>query len=189
MGFVVAGTTDDLVRRHVADFWRGREQEEFEWTAGPIGARLPDFRVRRIAPAAKNEPWVYATVGAWRARDSEAKEFVLLAPAESPAHVETLTMIAFFHADRPLDVGSTVRIGRPWTDDGVADHLLVSLPYPFGPALEHLDASGTHVRFLWLVPITAAEADYRRERGLEALEQLMEAENVNVVNPLRRSLV
>ena len=188
---MTASTTDDLVRRHIAGFWPDGEHEEFEWTAGPIGARFPGFRVRRIAPAKRNDPWVYATVGAWRATDGEGKEFFLLSPSESPAHVETLAMITYFHADpaHRLEIGSTVAIGRPWVDKAKADTLLVSLPYPYGPALEHLDAGGTHVQFLWLVPITAAEAAYRREHGLEALEQLLEADGVNVVDPKRRSLV
>lgn len=53
-------------------------------------------------------------------------------------------------------------------DGATPDHFLVSLPYPYGPQLEHCDAAGTHVQVLWLDPITAAEAAYRRERGLEA---------------------
>jgi hypothetical protein len=100
-------------------------------------------------------------------------------------------MVTYFHADQNhrLSIGSTMNIGRPWMDGATADHLLVSLPYPYGPALEHCDAAGTHVQVLWLVPITAREADYRRERGLEALEQLLETDGVDVLSPNRISLV
>jgi hypothetical protein len=193
VGNVVAVTsTGDLVRRHVKGFWPGHEQREFEWTAGPIGALLPDFRVRRIAPKAKAEPWVYTTIGAWQATEgNQSKEFFLLSPTESPAHVETLAMITHFHADphHRLSIGSAVNIGRPWLDGATADNLLVSLPYPYGPALEHCAADGVHVQFLWLVPITAEEASYRGEHGLEALEQLLEKDGVNVIDPRRPSLV
>lgn len=184
-------SVDDLVRRHVADFFPGRDHEEFRWTAGPIGERLPGFRVRRIAPAQRTDPWVYTTIGAWQATDGQdSKEFFLLSPTESPAHVETLAMVTYFHADHRyrLSIGSSVNIGRPWMDGGISDHLLVSLPYPYGPRLEHLDADGTHVQFLWLVPITSAEAAYKNERGLEALEQLLDS-GVDVLDPRRPSLV
>ena len=193
MGFVVAvSTTGDLVRRHVAGFWAEHDQEEFEWAAGPIGTRLPGFRVRRIKPRTQADPWVYATIGAWQATDGvQRKEFFLLSPTESPANVETLAMLTNFHADpkHRLSIGSTVNIGRPWLDGATADPLLVSLPYPYGPDLEHLQADDVHVQFLWLVPITAQEAEYCRGQGLEALEQLLEGDGVNVIDPQRPSLV
>lgn len=89
---------------------------EFEWTADPIGTRLPAFRVRRIAPRKRSDPWVYDTVGAGQDVDGNGgKEFFLLSPTESPAHVETLAMVAHYHADPRyrLTIGSTMNIGRP----------------------------------------------------------------------------
>lgn len=69
-------------------------------------------------------------------------------------------MVASFHADERyrLSIGQTVDIGRPWIEGSSADHLLVSLPYPYGPGLEHCEAAGRHVQVLWLVPI-------HRDRG------------------------
>lgn len=179
------------VRQHVADFWSGHAQEEFRWTLGPIGGQLPRFRVRRIAPKLLSDPWVYVTVGAWEADRASGKEFFLLSPVESPRHVETLAMTAHFHADvrHRLSIGQAVDIGRPWLDESAADHLLVSLPYPYGPVLEHCDAAGLHVRFLWLVPITESEARCGSSRGVEVLEQLLESSDVDVIDPGRRSLV
>lgn len=181
----------DAVRRHVEGFWPDHPQEEFVWTLGPIEQRLPGFRVRRIAPVKPTDPWVYITIGACEATDGDGMEFFILSPSESPRHVETLAMAASFHADarHRLSVGQTVNIGRPWMEGSAADHLLVSLPYPYGPDLEHCEASGRHVQILWLVPITEAEAKYVRDRGLEALEQLLERNNVDVIAPKRRSLV
>lgn len=179
------------VRRHLMDFWPDRPHEEFEWTTGPVEERLPGFRVRRIAPVERADPWVYVTVGASLATAGDGLEFLLLAPAESPRHVETLAMIANFHADTRyrLSIGRTIRIGRPWIDGGTADHLLVSLPYPYGRALEHCEAAGRHVQILWLVPITEAEAQYVEARGAGALERLLEQSDVDVISPTRRSLV
>jgi hypothetical protein len=54
-------------RSHLDGFWPGRVHEEFVWTLGPIGQSLPRFRVRRIAPGERRDPWVYVTVGAWEA--------------------------------------------------------------------------------------------------------------------------
>jgi hypothetical protein len=44
------------------------------------------------------------------------------------------------------------------------DHLLVSLPYPYGPTLEEL-APGQ--RLLRLLPITREEAAFGREHGAD----------------------
>ncbi len=85
-------------------------------------------------------------------------------------------MTAYYHAnpDDPtfrLDVGHTVPIGEPWSPGSLCDHVLVSLPYPFGPELEVCAWDGGHARLLWLLPITAAERDFEVAHGLEALEQ------------------
>jgi hypothetical protein len=183
----------DGIRSHLARFWPDRPQEEFVWTLGPIGASLPRFRVRRVAPVEPTDPWVYVTVGAWEAtaEGAHGSEFFLLSPEENPLHVELLAMVAHLHADPRyrLDVGSTVNIGRPWMEGAASDHLLVSLPYPYGRALEHCELGERHVRFLWLVPITAAEANVVRAKGLETLERLLEQSNVDVIAPERPSLV
>jgi hypothetical protein len=45
------------------------------------------------------------------------------------------------------------------------------------------------VRFLWLLPITAAEKQFRHEHGLEALEQRFEEAKVNFAFQWRKSVV
>jgi hypothetical protein len=184
--------TFDGIRSHLDRFWPDRPHEEFVWTLGPITQALPRFRVRRIAPIGANESWVYATVGAWEATatDHHGTEFILVSPDDDARHIELLSMIANFHADPRffLTVGSTVEIGRPWMDGSAADRLLVSLPYPFGPALEHCDLGERHIRFLWLVPITGAEDELIRTDGLDALEQLFEQTNVDMSDPRRPSV-
>ena len=181
----------EAVRKHFATYWRGHEQEDFVWTLGPIAERLPGFRVRRIAPSGPEDPWIYATLGASSAPGPGHTEFILLSPSENPRHVETLTMVAGLHADPQyrLSVGSTIDIGRPWFEGAVADHLLVSLPYPFGPELEHCHNSEHRIRVLWLVPITAAEAAYARSTQLEKFEELLESSGVDVLSPSRPSIV
>lgn len=48
-----------------------------------------------------------------------------------------------------------------------ADHLMVSLPYPYGPDLEWCETPSGKVQVLWLVPITGAEADLARTKELQ----------------------
>jgi hypothetical protein len=55
------------------------------------------------------------------------------------------------------------------------DHWLVSLPYPFGPELQQCHVGDRHVDFLWLVPITKAERDFKASHGQEELEERFEA--------------
>ena len=189
-------TTNDEVcereRAHLDSFWPDRPREEFRWTRGPIGDRLPAFRVRRAAPVRQDQQWVYATIGVWEAtpEEGEALEFFLLSPVESALHVELLAMVANFHADDRyrLSVGRTMDIGRPWLEGSASDHLLVSLPYPYGPSFECCDLEDLHIRFLWLVPVTATEASFVVSEGLEALERRFEAAQLDMVDPRRGSV-
>lgn len=177
---------------HLSRFWARHQQEEFVFSHGPILQRFPHFRVRRIAPRKAEDPWVYVTAGTAAEGPDEhhGLEFVLLAPSEDPLHVELLAMVANLHGDSRfrLSVGSVVAIGRPWAEGAHADHLLVSLPYPFGPELEHLTVGPLHIRFLWLVPITHEEAEEARASGSDALEAMLHAGSVDVVDVNRRSM-
>lgn len=180
------------LRSHLERFWPDRPHEEFEWTVGPIGESLPRFRVRRVAPLSPRDAWVYTSLGAWEVTHDEGDgmEFFLLAPTESPFHVELLAMVANLHADSRyrLSVGSVVNIGRAWTEGSSCDHLLVSRPYPYGPRLERCQVDGRLVRFIWLVPITPAEAALARREGVEALERLLEQNEIDPIAPARPSV-
>jgi hypothetical protein len=184
-------SVSDGLRRHLETNLPG-PREEFVWTLGPASQALPRLRIVRVSPRANN-PWAYVTVGAWEGSSPSphGTEFLLLAPFEDPRHVELLTMIAFLHSNpaHRLGVGSIVPIGRPWADGSLADQLLVSLPYPYGPTLEHYESEGNHIQILWVVPITTAEADLARRDGLAALEELFEESQINLLDPRRRSVV
>lgn len=158
-----------------------------------VDERLPGFRVLRVAPAQPGEPWVYATSGAARsAADGETgAEYVLLAPAEDPVLVEMLATLATVNADAEenFGVGSIIALGRPWMASSWARHLLVLPPYPFGPGFAEFEDDARSTVVLWLVPILAAEAQYVREHGHQALEQIIETRQANVADPARRSVV
>ena len=158
-----------------------------------VQERLPGFRVLRVAPEQTGEPWVYATSGAAgsAAADEPGAEYVLLAPAQDPVLVEMLATLATVNADAEehFGVGSIIALGRPWMASSWARHLLVLPPYPFGPGFEVYEDAGRSTVALWLVPILAAEAQYVREHGHQALEQIIETRKANVADPARRSVV
>lgn len=190
-GFGLPAPVHRELREHLDRWLPHVATEEFSWTLGPIEEALPGFRVRRYAPSA-GDPWAYASCGASAVeRAGERAEFVLLSPDETPRHVETLAMVAHYRADPRVRLaeGSVVPIGRPWLEGAEADHLLVSKPLPYGPAFEWLETSGGRVRFLWLVPVTGAEAQFASRHGVAALESALERSGVNVVARDRPSVI
>ncbi len=162
---------------------------------GPIHRRVPGFHVIRLGPAPGEYGWIHVTAGLWEATQhhGHALEFVLHAPEASDRHVQTLAMLSYYHASGgsfALDHGHTVPIGRPWVSGSACDHILVSLPYPWGPSLEDCQLpDGGHIRVLWLLPITKAERQFKRANGLEALESRLEQAGIVPTDPHRASVV
>lgn len=163
-----------------------------------VEERLPGFRVLRVAPEQDGEAWLYATCGAAGSRNDGdggdgdvGAEYVLLAPEQDAVIVEMLAALAAVNADAPqgLGVGSILALGRPWIAQSWARHLLVLPPYPFGPGFEVYREGELRTVVLWLVPILAIEADYVREHGYKALEQILETRETNVADPARVSVV
>src|SRR4051812_10611589 len=159
------------VSRHHHQFFAGHELVERHQVVGPIAHRVPSFFVHEIAPGPRYAGWTYASVGLWDAvhqPDGHGLEFVMTALAADERLVELVAMAAYYHAgpvtQRP-EVGHTVPIGEPWLPGSSCDHLLVSVPYPFGPELESCTWQGGHARLLWLLPITEAERTYKVDAG------------------------
>lgn len=154
----------------------------------------PGFFVYQVEPGPRFEAWTYVTSGCWRAtaKHGHGLEFVLSAPDDDDRHVELLFMNAYYHAGQEsqrLDIGHTVPIGESWVAGGELDHLLVSLPYAYGPDLEQLRWNTGHARLLSLMPITSAERDFKAAHGIEALEQRLEDAAVDFTDPTRGSVV
>jgi len=122
--------------------------------------------------------------------DSPPLELHIFSPVESNSHVELLTGIAHYHLTGAyLDVGHTVNFGREWLPKSACDHGLISLPYLDGPKLEWLQLGENRVRFLWLIPITKHELEFKKAHGLKALEDRFEKRQVNYIDPQRQSVV
>ena len=163
----VCGALEEHVRR----FFGPRSVEAFTWNEGPIHQANPHFRALRIEPE-QGEPWTYVSTGGWAANegDDHGLELVVCTPGPEGRAVELLAMAIYYHQNHQLGLGHTMPIGEPWLPGSACDHLLVSLPYPFGPELQTCHVGDRHVDFLWLLPITAAECAFKMSEGLEALE-------------------
>lgn len=187
-----AGPTE-AIEHHLEMTWPGRAHTDERWAIRPISVWIPTVRVRRLVPRHSTEPWTHVTIGAWRATAGHAHafEFVLDALADSPEHVETLTMLANLHGDpaSAIHMGSIVEIGRPWTGQSESDHALLVPPYRYGPDFGTLVLSDLVVEFLWVVPITPREAEFAGRRGVEALEERFEISGLDMIDPSRPSVV
>jgi Suppressor of fused protein (SUFU) len=180
---------NSAVRQHLRQFFDGHSCEEHLWTLGPAHDELPRLRVAEFAPGPKIGLWVYATVGAWEARNDPRLEFLIVAPEQDLRHVELLFMAAWYHGRRGLGCGHTLPIGEPWVAGSACNFFLVSLPYPFGPQLEVCNFPNWHLRVLWLLPITSAEREFKVREGLEALEQRFDACGLEYWMPDRASVM
>ena len=176
---------------HIHAFFSGHETTRLTWKKGPIGDVLPEFHVLRVAPGPKTNLWTYVSIGAWEVdRDtSGGLEFFVVGNEENERYVEALAMTAFYHQAHHLGKSHTFPIGEPWWPDSPLDHLLLSLPYIFGPEFEVCSLPDRHIHFLWLLPITQAEREFKAANGLDALEERFEQSGIEYWNPLRTSLV
>lgn len=181
------------ILEHIQNFWPNSTIVRELWNEGPIQDNVPGFQVLRLTSRTPGRPVVYVTHGCFVIEPIQhiKHEFFLISPVEERRHVETLTMLANFHADKRyrLDVGSVVSIGDRWMPGSKCDHLLISIPYPYGPKLEWLKLPDICVRFLWALPITPQEAAFAELKGLEALEQKFDAAKLDYMNPGRASVI
>lgn len=177
---------------HLREYFPDRAMEDFRWTLGPIEQVLPHFRVRRIAPASPDDGWLYVTLGACTvSTGGQRVEFMIESPEETPRIVETLAIVAHSHATsgHPYHVGRTIDLGRPWLDGATATNFLVDHPFLYEPDVEWCRLGEESVQFVWLVPITTAEAGFARRDGADALTDLLEQRQADVLDPGRPSVV
>lgn len=190
----MTSTTERLcaLEGHVRRFWDGHIVEPAPWDRGPILERVPDFAIYRVLPKRAGEAWVYVTVGSsLDASTADGIEFFVMSPTAADVHSETLAMVSHYHSFEAhrLAVGSVINIGRSWIPGSRMDHLLVSLPYPYGPEFEWAPPEAGSARFLWLLPIYRSEAEFIRSETLDEFESMLDAEAVNVLDPDRSPVV
>lgn len=182
-------THQHAVEGHYAALW-GAPVARFAWGRGPVRDLGPGFGVLRFQRASGVS--VFATRGMSAPGEHEGLEVHLLvrdrdADRAADSLIELLTAVARFHRrDERLGMGHTVNFGRGWLPDATCTHGLLSLPYLDGPRLEWLEKP--RVRFLWLIPLTANEVEFKRANGLDALEGKLEASGFDYLDPKRVSV-
>lgn len=180
-----------VIVSHYASVWGGSPTVR-HWERGPTDDLPAAFCVLEFPPTDNRALWTYATAGMSAFLCPDPLEIHLFSPAQTDLHVELLTAVAHYHCTgQRLGVGHTVNFGRPWIEKSNCDRGLLSLPYLDGPKLEQFVSpeDGTLVRFLWLIPITEAEVEYKKTSGLEALEQKFEQSGFDYLDPRRPSVV
>jgi hypothetical protein len=172
-----------------------RGQSVQRWEEGGLVQNLPELDVVELEPrrAGEGTPWLYVSAGASAEpmEDGYGLEFMLLAAEREPLATKLVSMVANLHADPryPVSLGQVLEIGHPWLPGASATHLLVTLPGLFGPELEWLSDREQTIRFIWLLPITAPEAEYARSHGFGPLQEKLAAAQVDLAARVRRSAV
>lgn len=186
------GVTDvhmkNAIREHYERQW-GRASIR-HWPFGPVEELPSGFAVLEFPPRDSRGMWTYATLMMSNPSDDNALELHIFSPRRDMRIVELLTVVSHYHAtESRLGLGHTVNFGRSWLDDSQCTHGLISLPYLDGPAIERSSSDGLNSRFLWLIPVTPGEVMFKKQRGLEALEQRLESASFDYVDVDRPSVV
>lgn len=179
----------DEILRHYYRNW-GANGRPVSFQAGPIH-ELPDaFSILEFEPRRNRNMWTYATCCMSQPNDPCPLELHLFSSEQSEEPVEVLLVTAHYHRTaRILGLGHSVNFGKPWVANSTCEYGLLSRPYLDGPELEHLAlSSGSIVDFLWLIPVTKPEIDFRKTSGLEALERRFEECQLNYIDPNRVSV-
>ena len=178
-----------LIPKHCEKCWEVAAQPA-AWNHGPVWQLTPGFRVLVFPPNARRTMWTYSTCGMSQQNDAPALEVHLFSPMQTDSHLELLSVVAHYHLTGAyLDLGHTVNFGRSWLPHSESEYGLISLPYLDGPKLEWLETTKRRIRFLWLIPVTQKEVEYKKKNGLEALEKRFDETSLDYINPRRISTV
>lgn len=181
------------IEEHYRTVW-GNKFERVLPTGGPYQEIHPEFCVLVFSDPGAHRMFGYATCGmsvGREAGENHGLETFVYSPIMDSQVVTVLTAVAHYHTRGvSLGLGQTVNLGLPWLYGG--SHCMygyLSLPYLDGPLLEWGGEGTTRTRYLWLIPITKSERDYKKIHGAEALEERFEQGPFNHLDPWRPSVV
>jgi hypothetical protein len=169
------------------------------WPVDPNGHRMP-FQIRAFAGGPVRRVVTYATAGLWkkplsgREPGARVREELLLMVRDTP-DAELLPGILLqvvaeaLGEKRAWMPGDVIGPRGPLLPDAEAQALYVSAP-SYLPDAFHLwrGPNGERVGVLWLVPITRAEAAFVRKHGSAAFEEVLVAEQPDLLNVMRTSV-
>ena len=183
-------TYNDLVIKHYERIW-GCSHKIKKWENGPMLNLFKDFCILEYPPTSKRKMWIYATCGMSSMGEKNPIELHIFSAIQDIHLLELLTAISHYHKqDKKLNLNHTVNFGLAWQNDSKCSYGIISFPYLDGPNLELLKIDNKFsIQFLWLIPITQEELDYKKTHGVENLEQKFEFNNLDYLNPCRSSVV
>lgn len=165
----------------------GSTATAIKFDKGPVHQLPNDFCVFEVPPGSKSKVWIYATCG-MSFGDSKPIEVFLISPKKAPELVELFYAIAHFHlTGEHLDSGHTVNFGRPWLPGSRCDYGILSTME--GAKVQWANIEKKKVHFLWLIPITKAEREYKIKFGVDALDKKFVEKDVDCEDPLRQSAI
>lgn len=179
------------IRRHYQRVWRG-EPNLIEPTRGKVRELPSEFRVLEYPRNDHRNAWVYATVGMSLVGEMHQVEIHVFSQTRRAELPDLLGMIAHFHrTGETLGVNHTVNLGFPWLPESICDCALLSPPYLDGQEMVRVEGAllTAATKFLWVVPLTAAERVFARQNGAEPLWDRFEDAKINHMDTRRRSVV
>ncbi|WP_129715462.1 suppressor of fused domain protein [Pedobacter sp. SYP-B3415] len=185
-----ANASEEHIRQHYINSW-GNNFEIRKWLKGPNVKSNSQLEILEFKPTAQRMCWTYATCGMSSATQNTPVELHMFSETRDEGIIELLTAVSdYHHTGSNLSLWHTVNFGQPWQGTSRCEYGLISLPYLDGPKLETLKFNAQMtVNFYWLIPITAAEREYKIKNGVDALEEQFEKSNFNYLNPDRQSVV
>lgn len=169
------------------------------WLAAPTGEPLP-FQVVRYTRGPDVGSTAYSSLGLSRhpltAEDGTAvrQEVLVLATKSLPVEYVLSTMqevtAAMLRTGRPLRQGDVLGPGETHLLHSEMAAVYVALPVYFDDtfATYTTDEGGT-VEVMWLVPVSEAEAQFVRGHGWESFEDLLLAQDPDLVDVFRAPMV
>lgn len=165
------------------------------WSESASGERLP-FKVLRFAGAPIPGATTYTTLGvsdvALTIPDGRLvrQEFVFSA-YERFGSAQIVTMLHDVAVDLVSRGGALLRgsvCAATFELPGVASELYSAIPVFFPDEFQAWRGSDPPTVFVWLVPITTAERHFVEAKGWEAFEQLLEAQDPDLLDLNRPAL-
>jgi hypothetical protein len=177
------------IQKHYESVWRNKAILSL-FSNGPISELPADFAVLKFPPTRDRSMWTFATCCMSAPYDSSPIELHVFSEIDSDEIVELLYVIAHYHRiETHLDLNHTVNFGRGWQRKSKCEYGFISRPYLDGPDLENLTTQGGKaLNFYWLIPVTRAEVEFRKQFGTEALEKVFD-KGLGYLDPARASLV
>jgi hypothetical protein len=179
----------EIIKEHYNQYW-GNAPSVCYMNGGPLHQLPAGYHVLRYAPSTTNNAWVYATCGMSMPTNKSQIELHIYAPEKNDDLVEILSALCHYHnTGSSLGLNHTVNFGQPWWPGSNCCYGLISAPYIEDPSFGAHLSNEIQTQFLWLIPITEREILYKKQNGIQSLEDKFEQTALNYIDPYRSSVV